>query len=109
MTRATASGAFALLVARWRLTQSEVARLLGLQPGGAWIHPAELDAASEGCLGEILQLEVALSEAFGDTAGMPRWLRTPSASLGGASPLSAMADADRRSAIMDVVLARRDA
>lgn len=84
--------AFMTIVARWRLTQAEVGRLLGIDHRAArGVVPGDLDEAAA----ERLRLVVAVDAAL---RGGPRrsseaeWLRAPSRAFDGTTPLVAMAD-----------------
>lgn len=85
---------FCFVIARWRLTQSEVAMLLGSTAGpvsNGRVLPDLLDSAAERRLRLLIRLDRAFDRMCADDDVAVR-IRTPNFLENGVTPLEALAD-----------------
>lgn len=85
---------FCFVIARWRLTQSEIAMLLGSTAGAVpagRVLPDLLDSAAERRLRLLIRLDRAFERICADDDVAVR-IRTPNCLANGVTPLEALAD-----------------
>ena len=105
MTSSDARRRFCIVVSRWRLTQAEVRSILGVPEGhdGMGICPGLLDRRASRRMAAMVELDDALCDALGIDRTVA-WLRRPSRSLDGVTPIEAMVDPVVLRALVQVAL-----